>query len=69
MRGRGTESEDVIRGRLDRTYEEMNYYPNYDYVVYNNAVEACVEDMLSIIHAEQWAVKRHPEIPTSYFET
>ena len=69
LRGRGTESEDVIRGRLNRTYEEMNYYPNYDYVVYNNAVEACVEDMLSIIHAEQWAVKRHPEIPTSYFET
>ena len=68
LRGRGTENEDVIRGRLARTYEEMTYYPNYDYVVYNNSVDACVEDMLSIIHAEQWTVKRHPEVPTTYFE-
>ena len=68
LRSRGTETEDVILGRLNRTYEEMSYYPNYDYIVYNRTVDACVEDMLSIIHAEQSAIKRHPEVPDEYFK-
>ncbi len=68
LRSRGTETEEVILGRLNRTYEEMNYYPNYDYIVYNRTVDACVDDMLSIIHAEQSAIKRHPEVPEEYFK-
>lgn len=68
LRGRATESDEVIRGRLTRTHEEMACFPHYDYMVYNQTVEACVEDILTIIHAEKWAVKRHPEVPEEYFK-
>lgn len=68
LRGRGTEEEAVIEGRLARTRDEMKYLPRYDYVVYNEDVEACARDMLSIIHAERHAVKRHAGAEKRYFE-
>jgi len=35
LRGRGTETDDVIKGRLMRAREELLEAPNYDYVVVN----------------------------------
>lgn len=68
LRGRATETEEVIRARLMRTHEELDYYPHYDYVVYNDTVDACVEDILGVIRAERMAVKRQPNVPQTYFE-
>ncbi|MBQ8310291.1 MAG: guanylate kinase [Clostridia bacterium] len=67
LRGRGTESDEIVNGRLARTYEEMEYLPHYDYVVYNENVDACAEDILSIIHAERCAMRRHPNAKEHYF--
>ncbi len=69
LRGRGTEDDTVIRGRLARTHEELDCLPGYDYIVYNRDVTACAEDIVSIIHAEKCAVKRHPDAQKNYFET
>ena len=68
LRGRATETDDIIRGRLTRTYEEMACFSQYDYMVYNNTVDDCARDILGIINAEKWAVKRHPEVPEDYFK-
>ncbi len=68
LRGRGTESEEVIEGRLARTREELRYLPRYDYIVYNREIEACADEILSVIRAEKCAVKRHPDADTAYFE-
>ena len=70
LRGRGTESEEVIEGRLARTREELKYLPQYDYVVYNEdgGVDACAEEIVRIVRSERCAVKRHPDAHVKYFE-
>ena len=68
LRGRGTEDEAVILGRLERTHAEMKYLPRYDYVVYNREIDACAKEILAIVHAERCAVKRHADAAKRYFE-
>ncbi len=69
LRGRGTETEEVIRGRLERTREEMKHVDIYDYIVYNEdgKIEECADELLSIIHAEGHSVRRHSGICEQYF--
>ena len=71
LRGRGTESEEVILGRLARTREEMAYFDRYDYVVYNRdgEIDACADEIMAVIRCERCAVKRHADAPKTYFET
>ena len=68
LRARGTETDEVIAGRLKQTYEEMKYFDRYDYVVFNETVDKCADDIQDIVHAEKWAIKRHPNVPSTYFE-
>ncbi len=70
LRGRATETEEVIKARLDRTRQEVPMLSQYDYVVYNRTggVEACAEDIRSIVRAEQSSVRRHPNAAEQYFE-
>ena len=70
LRHRGTETEDVIRARLERTREEIQLLPNYDYVVYNqpDGVEDCADDIRAIVRAEKSSLRRHREAIKEYFE-
>ena len=70
LRHRGTETEDVIRARLERTREEIQLLPNYDYVVYNqpDGVEDCADDIRAIVRAEKSSLRRHREAIKDYFE-
>ena len=54
LRGRGTDADDVIAGRMARAHEEIKLAREYDYVVVNGngAPEECAETILSIIKAE-----------------
>ncbi len=54
LRGRGTETEDVIKWRLARAKEEIKLMPEYDYSVVNEdgGIEKCAEEIYSIIKAE-----------------
>jgi guanylate kinase len=56
---RGTESSDIINKRLKRSYEEVNIIDKYDYIVINDDLEECVEDIHSIINAENKAAARN----------
>jgi guanylate kinase len=51
LRGRGTETEDVIQKRLNNAEQELSYLLEYDYLVVNETVEKAVEDMNSILEA------------------
>lgn len=53
LKGRGTESDDVIQKRLNKATEEMELKQYYDYVVVNKTVENAVEDIISIINKEE----------------
>lgn len=50
--GRGTETMDVIESRMNRACEEAEGMDSYDYLVVNDDLDACVEEMHSIIRSE-----------------
>ena len=52
LRGRGTETEEVIRDRLKRASEEAAYMDQYDYLLINDDLEACVEEMHALIQSQ-----------------
>lgn len=51
LEGRGTESAEVIAKRLKRASEEAEGIENYDYIVINDNLEVCVQEMHSLIEA------------------
>lgn len=58
LMGRGTETEDVIRKRLSRAVEEAQDIENYDYIVVNDELEKCVEDIHAIVIASHCKVQK-----------
>lgn len=61
LTGRGTESADVIRDRLSRASEEAQGMEQYDYLVVNDKLEDCVEEMHRIIQSEHFKASRNNE--------
>lgn len=59
--GRGTESMDVIESRLARALEEAEGIEEYDYLVVNDVLEECVEEVHEIIRNEHYRVSRNIE--------
>ncbi len=53
LRGRGTETDEVVGQRLKTAISEIKQAPQYDYIVVNNTVMQCVADIVSIIIAER----------------
>ncbi|MFC3101965.1 guanylate kinase [Altererythrobacter lauratis] len=53
LRGRGTDSEEVVRGRMDRARAEMSHWSEYDYVVVNDVIEDCFAKVQTILAAER----------------
>lgn len=51
LRGRGTDDEGVVRRRLENARGELAYYDRYDYLVVNEDVPPCAEDVLNVIRA------------------
>ncbi len=49
LRGRGDTPEEQIRMRLDRAKWEMAQSPRYQYIVINDQVEACADEILKIV--------------------
>jgi guanylate kinase len=58
LRGRGTETTEVIARRLRRAREEANELPMYDYCIVNDQIERAVETLQAIIIAERARVTR-----------
>ncbi|MEG0305823.1 MAG: guanylate kinase, partial [Oscillospiraceae bacterium] len=46
---RGTESEEKIAARLERAIEEMNYAVDYDFIVTNDNIERCANEVYDIL--------------------
>jgi guanylate kinase len=53
LRSRGTDSEEVIAGRMARARAEISHWDAYDYVVINDDIEACFERVRMILEAER----------------
>ena len=53
LRSRGTDSDEVIRGRMERARAEISHWDAYDYVVINDDVETCFAKVKMILEAER----------------
>jgi len=59
--GRGTETMDVIEERMKRAIEESEGMECYDYLVINDDLQECVEEMHHIIQEEHKRTFRNTE--------
>ena len=57
LMGRGTESEDTYRQRIEIAQTELKRAAEYDYVVINDVIEECADDVCNIIRAESLRYK------------
>ena len=53
LRSRNTDSDEVIRSRMDRARAEISHWDAYDYVVINDDIEACFAKVKMILEAER----------------
>jgi guanylate kinase len=59
---RGTEDKETINKRIHRALEEMEYIPQYDYIVINETVEKAKKDIETIVAAETMKCSRNKKI-------
>lgn len=55
LKGRGTETLDVIEKRLSRASEESEGIEAYDYIVVNDDLDQCVQELHSLVDAARKA--------------
>lgn len=57
--GRGTETMDVIESRMSRAAEEAEGMEEYDYLIINDTLDECVEQMHAVIQGEHLRCSRN----------
>jgi guanylate kinase len=62
LRNRGSDSEEVIRRRLDTARREIENYSKYDYILVNNLLEQSADQLKDIVLAER--LLRSGALPT-----
>ena len=53
LKGRGTESDDLIKMRMEKAKEEILCANKFDYVVVNDNLDKAVDDIVAIMRAEK----------------
>ena len=62
LEGRGTEAKEVIQSRLERAVEESKGIDGYDYVLINDTIEECVEELHRIIQVSHGRYNQKQEL-------
>ena len=70
LRGRGTETEEVIEKRLATARFEISHLPRYDYAVINRdgEIDESAKAILDIVSAEKRSTKRNSDIQKKFFD-
>lgn len=58
LRSRGTDSDAVIAARMDRAAAEISHWDGYDYVLVNDDIDRCFEQVRKILEVERLKRKR-----------
>lgn len=53
LKGRATDSADVIAARMERARAEISHWDGYDYVIINDDVNVCFAKVCAILEAER----------------
>ncbi len=59
LKGRGTETDEVIRQRMFRAVEESQGIEQYDYILVNDDIDVCVESLHQMIQSEKNSAERN----------
>lgn len=60
--GRGTETMEVIEARLKRAVEESEGIESYDYILINDKIDECVEEMHHLIQSQHNRTSANTEL-------
>ncbi|MCD8214541.1 MAG: guanylate kinase [Clostridiales bacterium] len=66
LRGRGTETDEVISMRLNRAREEVGLMDKYDYIVLNDLVRNATSRINGIVETEKYASERNRDFPEKF---
>lgn len=58
LKGRGTDSNDVIKRRMKDAFNEMSHYNEFDYLVINNLFDIALDELHSIFLAHRQILHR-----------
>ncbi len=61
LRGRGTDSDEVIAKRLGQSCDDIKHYNEFDYVVINDDFEVSVKQLESIFHANRATLEKQKQ--------
>ena len=61
LKGRGTETEEVIKARLARAVEESQDVDKYDYMIINDDLEQSMEELNNLIEGQHYKINRNLE--------
>jgi guanylate kinase len=64
LHSRAQDSDEVIRGRMDRASHEMSHWAEYDYIVINHDVDQAFAEVQSILKAERLKRERRTGLTT-----
>ena len=53
LTSRGTDSAEVIAGRMSRAQAEISHWDGYDYVIVNDDIDACFAKVIQILASER----------------
>jgi len=53
LRARGTDDDKVVDARMERASSEISHWDGYDYVLINDDVQRCFEQVQTILNAER----------------
>jgi guanylate kinase len=53
LQSRGQDSQEVIADRMRRAADEIDHWAEYDYVLVNDNMERCLEQVCAIVTAER----------------
>ncbi|MBV1787833.1 guanylate kinase [Marinobacterium sp. D7] len=57
LRGRGTDTEEVIQRRLSKTVSEISHYGEFDYLIVNDDFETALADLASLFRSARLTQK------------
>ena len=62
LRARGQDPPEVVDGRMEKSRDEISHWAEYDYVLVNENLRQCEEELRAIIAAERLRRDRRPEL-------
>jgi guanylate kinase len=68
LRGRGTDSDDVIARRLLGARGEMRHVGDFDYVILNQELQCAVDDLVAVVRASRLRYANQHSRHLQYFD-